>query len=329
MSLDRSALLAQAVAPVLARVRAHRDQLDYPGRALLRYLEGHVYDPGLKVSSWRAACKVRSVTTSQQVKAVIGTSLAAYLEELRVETAMRLLMISKGELTGGEAGMLVGYERHETFRQVFTRRTTLTPGAYRAQVLRLHALGRRPPDPVWVRAGWLKQFAEGKLDRTEALMMIEAVEAACGLPPCEPSPEPPIETVEDFERLVAEVWWSQARTLPIEELNEQVLQPFKLRSPALCRHLLKRVEAESRSDPARGVEVAELAVESAEALRAHLEAAELSSLLARSWAWLGHARRQAGDAVGAAAAFARATACLAEHAAPPVVHAEVLRLEAG
>src|SRR5262245_6535618 len=108
MALDRSVLLAQATAPLLARVRAHRDQLEYPGRRLLEYLEGHVYDPGLRVTSWRAACKVKSVTASQQVKAEIGTRLAAYLEELRVETAMRLLMISKGELTCGEVGMLVG-----------------------------------------------------------------------------------------------------------------------------------------------------------------------------------------------------------------------------
>lgn len=329
MALDLSALLAQAAAPVLAQVRAHREQLEYPGRALLEYLEGHVYDPGLRVRSWCAACKVRSVTASQQVKAVIGTPLALYLEELRVETAMRLMVISHGELACGEVGLFVGYGREETFRKVFERRAGVKPGAYRRWVLGLRLQGRRPLDPVWVRSGWLARLAEGAPLSAKVWAVVEQAEAAFGWAGLEVDCAPPIETWEDYERESAELLWSRSRRLPIGVLRQRVLRGFEYQTPALCRELLSCVEPYGLEEPALGVETAELALEQAVALKPRLGAAELSSWLARAWAWLGWARRRAGDEAGASAGFERAKACLAEHPAPAQVVAEVLWLEAG
>ncbi|NJL29996.1 MAG: AraC family transcriptional regulator, partial [Thermoanaerobaculia bacterium] len=137
-------LLEQAAAPVLTRLRAHRDQLDYPGRSLLEYLENHVFDPDLKVGTWRAACKIRSVTPVHQVQAVIGTTIGVYLEELRVETAMRLLVLSEGSMPCAEVAVEVGYGRYATFRKVFLRRTGVQPGTYREQVLALGERGGAP-----------------------------------------------------------------------------------------------------------------------------------------------------------------------------------------
>lgn len=142
--------LEKASAPVIARVRGHCAQLDFPGRGLLEYLLSHVYDTDLSVAAWRRACKVKGAVAINQVRAVVGTTLGAYLEELRVETAMRLLVVSGGELDWRDVGFFVGYEQEEAFRGAFERLTGLTPAAYREQVLALRARGRRLPDPVWV-----------------------------------------------------------------------------------------------------------------------------------------------------------------------------------
>jgi tetratricopeptide (TPR) repeat protein len=100
----------------------------------------------------------------------------------------------------------------------------------------------------------------------------------------------------------------------------------RFQTPAVCELLIG--ESQRTGEPALAAVWAEWAVAVAERLDARRYGATLTrSLVGRSWAWLGNARRLVGDLHGAAAALAQAEAPL-EEGLDAIDGAELLELRA-
>lgn len=293
MTLDRSALLAQAAAPVLARLRSDRDRLCYPAREMLERLERYLFDSHFNVAEWLEECEVTSASAWAEIKRTVGVPLGDYLEELRIESAMRVMVLSGGALPVAEVGLLVGYESDGAFRSAFERRGRQTPGSYRQHVRELCRRGIKPPDPKWVRASWLARFAAGELEPSEAEAVFTNLEAVWELEPGSTSETAAIEDWEGFERWFVEAWWPLLRKLSVAERREEVLFGFRFTTPVVCEVLLQQSEKEGHSDPQLGVEVAELALDCLEVLRPQLTDAEHSQLLGNAQQRLAEARQRA------------------------------------
>jgi transcriptional regulator GlxA family with amidase domain len=76
-----------------------------------------------------AHCRVPERSLKRRFKAATGSTLIEYAQNLRVESAKRLLEI--GESPADEVAASVGYENAAFFRRLFKRSTGLTPGDYR------------------------------------------------------------------------------------------------------------------------------------------------------------------------------------------------------
>lgn len=103
----------------------------------------------------------------------------------------------------------------------------------------------------------------------------------------------------------------------------------QLRTPAVCDLLLDQSFAQGFPDPARGVELAGLAVQITERLDAGFYGRSLvQDLRTRAWAHLGNARRLASDFLGAEQALAIAESHREGGSADPLEEARVLDFKA-
>jgi tetratricopeptide (TPR) repeat protein len=98
---------------------------------------------------------------------------------------------------------------------------------------------------------------------------------------------------------------------------------------AVCELLIERSVEEGLQDPARSVEIAELAIRLAGGLDAgYYGRAVVQDLKARAWAYLGNARRISSDLAGAEQALAQAEAFFEDGSADPLEEARILDLKA-
>jgi len=103
----------------------------------------------------------------------------------------------------------------------------------------------------------------------------------------------------------------------------------ELHTLALCDLLIEQSAAAGALDPARALEVAELAVEVSDCLStAHYGVCVVQDLKARAWAYLGNARRLGGDLAGADQALCYADALAEDGSADPLEEARILDLKA-
>jgi len=101
--------------------------------ALQRWLPEHLGEPlGVERLAERAAMSPRSFARS--FRAETGSTPAAYVEQLRVEAARRLLETSDLGVTA--VARAVGMPRVETFHRAFRRRCGTTPDRYRQHFAR-------------------------------------------------------------------------------------------------------------------------------------------------------------------------------------------------
>lgn len=82
-------------------------------------------------------CGIPERTLKRRFTMATGSTLIAYVQNLRIEEAKRLLE-SEGTAVDDIAA-LVGYENPAFFRRLFKRSTGLTPGAYRRMFRPLHS----------------------------------------------------------------------------------------------------------------------------------------------------------------------------------------------
>lgn len=109
----------------LTRRHQHEDDVvhECEERIRERYADAHV------LQSIVDRAQIPERTLKRRFRAATGASLIAYVQNLRVENAKRLL--EAGELPVDEISAATGYEDASFFRRLFKRRTGLTPSEYR------------------------------------------------------------------------------------------------------------------------------------------------------------------------------------------------------
>lgn len=139
-----SAAAAQSMARLMLLHWHHEGQAPYigfmPGRDhgdtlvldLQKWIEAHpsVANP---IGTMTHRCGLSSRTLERRFRKATGYSPIMYVQNLRVETAKRLL--ERTEKSVDSISYEVGYENPAFFRRLFKRRTRLTPGQYRRRFL--------------------------------------------------------------------------------------------------------------------------------------------------------------------------------------------------
>ena len=122
--------------------------------------------------------------------------------------------------------------------------------------------------------------------------------------------------------------WARLDDLPYAEQLREVEDGDDLHTWGLCRLLLRKSREATFNDPARGVELANLALRVVRHLGAAYDPGWVLELRARCFAALGNARRVLGELRSADDAFVKAEGCLARDTAGNLeVEAEILDLK--
>ncbi len=122
-----------------SRDRAHGDAIV---RASQEWLAGHYREPGVVQRAVERSGRAER-TFKRRFRAATGSTLIAYVQNLRIEAAKRLL---ECEWTAvDEISVEVGYEDASFFRRLFRRRTGLAPNEYRRLFQPIRTSGDRVP----------------------------------------------------------------------------------------------------------------------------------------------------------------------------------------
>jgi AraC-like DNA-binding protein len=103
-------------------------------RAMLEYIHQHLFEPTLKVFEVRRQCGVRNNNISTYFKRAVGIGIREYIEDKRMQAAMRLL--AHEDLGIFLIGLGIGYSHEESFTRAFRRRLGCTPSAYRKEIMK-------------------------------------------------------------------------------------------------------------------------------------------------------------------------------------------------
>jgi transcriptional regulator GlxA family with amidase domain len=109
----------------LVRRQAHADSAV---RRAEDWLRRHFQEPH-PVAAVVAECGIPERSLKRRFTAATGSSVIAYVQNLRIEEAKRLL--ESGDLSSDEISATVGYDNPAFFRRLFKRSTGLTAGQYR------------------------------------------------------------------------------------------------------------------------------------------------------------------------------------------------------
>jgi len=290
------ALLQSAAAKTLERIRQDRDAAHWKVQPLLEHLEANLFDPDLNVDQLKRACGVRDNSISVAFHAEVGQPPGAYITTGRLETAAELLLTT--ELPIWQISELVGYSSIQVFSRSFNRWAGSSPSKYRA-----------------------KHQKEGEVSRTEAAVRRERkIDVRPVLREWLAS--------ERAEALEAREIWQAIHAWPSAEKKRLINSGLNFNTPALFEYLRRRSLEEGREDRRRGLQVAELALDSVKALEGKVDASKFKSLEAEAWANLGNAHRLVLDFAGAERALAKAEALHDEDGANPKAEAEILKARA-
>lgn len=119
----------------LARRRHHADAA---ARSAEGWLAAH-FREAEAVAGAIAASGLPERSLNRRFKAATGTTPIAYVQNLRIEAAKRL--IERGGMPLDDVAAAVGYENQAFFRRLFRRAVGLTPGSYRRLFQPLAASG--------------------------------------------------------------------------------------------------------------------------------------------------------------------------------------------
>lgn len=104
-------------------------QLVSSSRQLLSYLEEHLCDEDLSLSSLSEAFSVSESSMSRRIKQLTGSTFLAWVTQKRIDHACQLLKTS--DMSIYDIAKASGYENDITFRRLFKKYTGVTPGNYR------------------------------------------------------------------------------------------------------------------------------------------------------------------------------------------------------
>lgn len=126
--------ISQAPYATLLSDRGHADRLVAQAQQRLEA----TLEQGFRLSELAAQLAVSERTLNRRFKQAVGEAPLEYLQTLRVEVAKRLL--EAGVLPFAAVSQRVGYSDISTFRQLFKRKTGLSPREYQR-----HFMRQRPP----------------------------------------------------------------------------------------------------------------------------------------------------------------------------------------
>jgi len=311
--LDRARdLLADAAKPALAQIDQDRSSAPPKLRLLLAYLAENLFDPALNVAQLMLACDVRDHSLALAFCAALGQGPRGYIEEHRLQTAVRLL--TKTDLKIWQVGELLGYSTLSVFSRAFDRWAGSRPGAFRRRQRQPVVTVSTRQDALHSTQLW-RQAMSGGLGQEQAEQLIERLKTLY-----------PQHSGTAEEKTLAERVWNSLAGRGFDEQLLIVSRQVVFNSPALFELLLEKSRTEGRQECERGVEIAELALASVTGWGWQ---GERTDLVARAWTWIANARRLALDFSGAEQAFVQAKQALAKPRVRThhLVEAEILLYE--
>lgn len=336
LSSQTQRILETAAAESVERIR--RDRANAPQRLkpLLAYIEEHLFDPTLDVNQLKRNCGVRDNSVPIQFHSAVGRPPHGYIEDRRLETACRLLGESPMKIW--QISEVLGYSSIQVFSRAFSRWSGQRPTTYRKKAR--HRKEVHPEVPLMVeesleaRTEMLRRAIAGELSLDEANALILRLRQLY------PEPEPAItigssggsagygsslaissrtpeqdldgvdfwdakmrlETLlntEELEASVGEQIWRELQKLSWQQ-QSVLIRDLRLTTSNLFNLLRTKSRIVGRRDPRRGVQIADLALKSLDAVdEMAIGSGRLACWKAQGWAWLANARALANDLRGA------------------------------
>ncbi len=300
----------------MERVREDRERAAPRLEEFLQRIEGSLFDRGLTVGAIRQSCRVGDNSIGSVFKTVIGVAPSMYVLEARLEVSVRLLRDTEIEI--GVIADRLGFGSPGSFSRSFGKMFQVRPRDFRKSIraveVRLGPLGVE-----MCSVGFLRRVVEGRLDEEEATQFAARLEAVYEL-----RPNKQCDGIERPEGATGV--WRSVRSAPFEVTRATVRRKG---TRALFDLLLEESREEGRWNSRRGVELANLAVESLNGFATRL-GETIHDLRALGWACLGNAWRLVPDLGEAESAFVRSAA---EWSTPrahpdPYVEAQIWNLRA-
>lgn len=280
------ALDVQSVEETLRRIRADADRASERLKPLLLTIARRLADPAFRVV---ALWKEHGITdkTAPSWFAELGTSPRVYIEDARLGIAAWLL--SRTRFPVWKVACDSGYHCEATFCRAFKRRTGATPEQYRQS--------NPPPSSVPELEDRISRGLRDGLGARDGFSLLQEMEGCTEkLRSFHDSGRlaPTLVSGADFEKhLVESRLWPEIAGQAFDR-QRCLVRSCGLVTPALYELLHRKSREEGRADRQRGIELAQLALDSV---------AELGGiypgLAAQARAWLGNARRLALDFLGA------------------------------
>lgn len=330
-------ILETAAAESVERIR--RDRANAPQRLkpLLAYIEEHLFDPSLDVNQLKRNCGVRDNSVPIQFHSAVGRPPHGYIEDRRLETACRLL--GESVLKIWQISEVLGYSSIQVFSRAFSRWSGQRPTTYRKKARhRKEVHPEVAPvveESLEARTDTLRRALAGELTLDEANSLIVRLRQL--YPEPEPAiafgsaafaassialqpnaalgasdhdlegvdfwdAKMRLETLlnsEDLEASVSEQIWKELQKLSWQQ-QSVLIRDLRLTTPHLFNLLRAKSRMVGRRDPRRGVQVADLALKSLDAVDEMAVGSQtLANWKAQGWAWLANARATANDLRGA------------------------------
>ncbi len=357
-------LLAEAARESIERIQLDRRKAPQRLKPLLAYIEENLFNPTLDVNQLKRSCGVRDNSVPIQFHSAVGRPPHGYIEDRRLETACRLL--AESHLKIWQISELLGYSSIQVFSRAFSRWSGQRPTLFRKKARRAshpdhgreerpRAAGRKRFDRSLIATESLRKALDGELPLEEAKTLINRLltlypavrdSADDGAPFGDDSnhgggtfaPELSNEPRGNAEaaqlkgnardQYLAETIWNRLDGQKAERQAE-LLGETIVTSAALFNLLLEKSSEIGRRHPKQGVQTAELALASLDALvRRAGDDKQFASLKARGWTRLANARSLAGDLRGAELGFDEAERLLEAGGRQPAVEAEILAYKA-
>ncbi len=349
-------LLAEAAKESIERIQLDRRKAPQRLKPLLAYIEENLFNPTLDVNQLKRSCGVRDNSVPIQFHSAVGRPPHGYIEDRRLETACRLL--ADTHLKIWQISELLGYSSIQVFSRAFSRWSGQRPTLFRKKArrggghddeldARSRAGGRKRYDRSVVATASLRKALEGELPAEEAQSLIDKLTtlyptdgdspehvddpSAGGGTDGQEATRESRQTAESaqlrgnaHDRFQADRIWNKLDG-ETPERHEAVLMETTVTSAALFSLLIEKSREIGREDPGKGVEIADLALASLDALvRRSGDEQLFAGLKAQGLARLANARSLAVDLRGAEQAFIDAEHALEAAGRPAAVEAEIL-----
>ncbi|MCP4656885.1 MAG: helix-turn-helix domain-containing protein [bacterium] len=324
---EEQTLLVNAAKTSLERVEEDRAAASsVVMKELLAHLEVRLLDPELLAEQWLKECGVHSGSFLVNFHSQLGQPPGFYLWDLRMEITARLLATTA--LTKKDIACLIGFSGNQAFNKSFERWSGLHPMVFRNNMRKaVEKVGS--PSEDFFSTRFLRKVIRGGLDPAQALELYTTLQKLSALSRQRPGLGKEPATImghREIEQLVAADLWEEIKDREPSEQRLLVRSQVCFTTTELFDFLRHKSVEESRRNRRRGVDAAELALESLELCAGEL-GADLPNRRAQGWVWIASAHCLASDFPKTEEGFARARfelECAGAHR-DPLVAAEMER----